>query len=133
MRFVQFEAIERALNADLKRMRRRIKRLFAERRDEERHVSKELSLKGTGMDGELSPGHPYNQYDSGRLTQRGVEVCYRLFELGKSPLAVAYLMRISLKAAKRRHEMWQAAGGDQRVQQDIDTMPIRRFHRDYDD
>jgi len=130
---LSFAAIERALSADLKRLRRRIDRLFIERRAQERNLSEELSLEGAGMDGELRPGHPLHQYDSGKLTLRGIEVCYRLFDLGKSPLAVAYLMRISLQAAKRRQGMWLAAGGSGRVQQDVSAMPIRRFYRDYDD
>jgi hypothetical protein len=29
---------------------------------------------------------------TGHLTKRGAEICYRLFDLGKSPMAVAYLM-----------------------------------------
>jgi len=45
------------------------------------------------------------------LTQRGEEICYRLFDKGKSPMAVAHLMGISLKAARKRHGMWQATGG----------------------
>lgn len=34
----------------------------------------------------------YEAQQTGHLTPQGVEICYRLFDLGKSPLAVAFLM-----------------------------------------
>jgi hypothetical protein len=51
---------------------------------------------------------------NGDLYKRGIEVCLRLFDLGKSPLAVATLMSISLKAAGERHKQWLIAGGKER-------------------
>ena len=67
------------------------------------------------------------------MTKRGVEICYRLFDLGKSPLAVANLFRISLVSARKRLGMWKALGGKERPAVDLDALPRRVFYLDYDD
>lgn len=77
--------------------------------------------------------HPLNQYDNKCLTQRGEEICYRLFDKGKSPMAVAHLVGVSLKAARKRHGMWRATGGVNRPVVDLSTLPERKFYRRYDD
>jgi hypothetical protein len=105
-----FETTERALKLGLRRLRRTIDRQFAARKLENVNLHAELSLDGTGLTDDLHPNHPLNQYESGNLTARGVDVCYRLFDFGKSPMAVAHLMQISLTAATKRKKMWQAAG-----------------------
>lgn len=90
----------------------------------------ELDLRGTELVGDLSPRFPPNHYPDRyygddliasckRLTKRGAEICYRLYDLGKSPLAVAYLMGMSLAAANRRKQSWLKAGGITRVRADI--------------
>lgn len=59
---------------------------------------------------QLDPLDPRNK--SGRnLTDRGLEVCYRLFDQGKTIYAVKEAMQISYGAAKYRHETWEKAGG----------------------
>jgi hypothetical protein len=40
------------------------------------------------------------------LSNRGVKVCYQLFDQGNSTLAVAHLLRISYRAAARRRQAW---------------------------
>jgi len=100
-----FEATEKTFGQELKRLRRKIDRQLAKRKRENAEMEGELSLKGTDLVGDLDPYHPANQHESGKLTKRGVEICYRLYDLGKSPLAVAYLMHISLKAATKRKRL----------------------------
>jgi hypothetical protein len=114
-----FEATERALKIGLRRLRRTIDRQSAARKLENAKLHAELSLDGTDLTGDLHPNHPLNQYESGNLTARGVEVCYRLLDAGKSPMAVAHLMRISLASATRRKRMWEAAGGTDRERHDF--------------
>jgi hypothetical protein len=128
-----FEGAEKALTLGLRRLRRTIDRQFAARGSENAQLNAELSLDGTGLTGDLHPRHPYNKYESGVLTARGVGVCYRLFDLGRSPVAVAHLMRISLRAAAKRRKMWQAAGGIDRRKCDFNTMTIRKFYGTSDD
>ncbi|MCA1550873.1 hypothetical protein I6F36_29015 [Bradyrhizobium sp. BRP19] len=64
-----------------------------------------------------------------RLAKRGAEICYRLFDLGKSEMAVAHLMRISLLAVKKRKKTWVKLGGKRRGKVDIDTLPGRKYAR----
>lgn len=128
-----FRAAERTLKGELKRLDRIIRRQLAERRNEHAALKREMDLTGTELSGEYAPGHPYAQYDDGRLTQVGVEVCYRLFDLGKSDLAVAHLMQIALTAARKRRKLWQAAGGPDRSQKELASIPKRKFYARYED
>jgi hypothetical protein len=63
---------------------------------------------------ELDPRAPENKYPNGRLTPRGVEVCYRLFDAGKTVHAVKKLMAISYGGADGRWKKWKALGGAER-------------------
>ena len=51
---------------------------------------------------ELDPMDPRNKMPDGKLTPRGVEVCYGLFDAGKTRYAVAKAMNISFGAANHR-------------------------------
>lgn len=73
------------------------------------------------LDGpELNPRDPANKDEKGKFTPRGVEVCYRLFDAGKSRYAVGAEMDISFGAANHRFEAWKAAGGLDREKQPLD-------------
>jgi hypothetical protein len=72
---------------------------------------------------EPDPKDPANKYEVGgvmKLTPRGVEVCYRLFDAGKSRYAVCNLMDISFGAATHRLDAWRKLGGANRVKQSLD-------------
>ncbi|WP_245291654.1 hypothetical protein [Methylosinus sp. R-45379] len=67
---------------------------------------------------EFDPKDPANKYDVGgleKLTNRGVEICYRYFDAGKTRYAVSELMNISFGAANHRYKAWEKAGGVNRV------------------
>ena len=72
-------------------------------------LQKELKLDDD-LPEELWPYHPANERGNGTLNARGVEICYRLFDQGKSPLAVAFLMHISKKAINNHHKAWLKLG-----------------------
>lgn len=63
---------------------------------------------------------PAIKLESGKLSDRGVEVCYRLFDAGKSRNAVGAEMAISFGAATHRFEAWKKAGGLDRKKQPLD-------------
>jgi hypothetical protein len=68
----------------------------------------------------LAPDDPANKVEIGglmKLTPRGIEACYRLFDAGKSRYAVCQLMKISFGAATHRHEAWKKLGGVTRTRQ----------------
>jgi hypothetical protein len=68
---------------------------------------------------EFDPKDPRNKLPDGKLTPRGVEICYRFFDLGKTRYAVKEALNISYGAATHRLEAWQKAGGATR-----EKMPI---------
>jgi len=63
----------------------------------------------------VDPKDPRNFYPLGtkshKLTERGAEVIYRLFDLGFTPHAAGKAMGISFIAAQGRQAKWTAAGG----------------------
>ena len=103
--------VQKAYKEELKRLDRIIIRQLATRKREIREINAELSLEGTGLVDDLHPRFPTNRTPNGKLTRRGVEICYRLFDLGKTPLAVAYIMGMTYKSALNRFKGWQNAGG----------------------
>jgi hypothetical protein len=117
-----FEPAEKTYEDELKRLHGKICKQLELREEEDRRLKNELSLDNTGLMDEAHPYHPANKSNSGRLTKRGVEICYRLFDLGKSPIAVAYLMRISYKTAVSRLKTWEIAGGQKRKKVNLDTI-----------
>jgi len=73
----------------------------------------ELNCEIEGIDprvlDQIESYHPPNIARNGTLTKRGNNVCFQLFALGLSDLAVAHLMRVSLRAIKVRRRLWIAA------------------------
>jgi hypothetical protein len=124
-----FRAAEKTFLAEIKRLDRKIVRLLKERNAAIKKLNAEMSLKGTGLEGEYAPYHPLNHHEDKRLTKRGAETCYWLFDLGKSEMAVAHLMRLSLLAVKKRKTMWLKLGGKARKKPDIDALPGRKYSR----
>lgn len=122
-----FEAAERVFRDDLKRLDHLIRRQIHRERSRLAKINAELDLSGTEFIDDLHPRDPANHHrnrrdgpDSGRLTKRGAEICYRLFDLGKSPIVVAYLMGMSLRSAQGRHRNWVKAGGRERTRAAIE-------------
>lgn len=130
---VLFSAVDRALTADLRALKRRIVALMKKRKADITSLNAELSLEGTELTGEHHPRHPLNQYANGRLTARGEEICYRLFDLGKSNHATAKLMGITLASIRSRYRKWEGLGGPNRERADFESLPIPRIGRRYED
>ncbi len=74
-------------------------------------------LKGMVEQGvpQFDPANPQNKTADGKLSEEGVECCYRLFDEGKSRYSVSRAMRISFAAATHRFNAWRKAGGEKRV------------------
>jgi len=135
-----FELAEHAFEQDLKRLDRIIAKQIRQEEERVKAINAELDLRGTELVDDLAPRFPANHRPSrsygddyipatGHLTKRGVEICYRLFDLGKSPIAVAYLMGMTLRSAERRQRSWTKAGGLQRVRSDVERYDVRSLRR----
>ena len=134
MRSLFFDATERALTSDIEALDSRIRKLVRTRRDGITALNAEMSLEGSDLTGLFDPSWPENRYEErGRLTPRGAETCYQLFDMGKSPMAVAHLMDLSLASARKRERAWQAQGGVDRQKRELAEIPrvaIRSRYRD---
>lgn len=136
-----FEFAEHAFEQDLKRLDRLIKKQIAGERERYKAINADLDLRGTELVDDLSPRFPANHRPgrqgygddyipaTGHLTKRGVEICYRLFDLGKSPTAVAYLMGMTLRSAERRQRSWIRAGGLLRVRAEVERYDVGSMQR----
>ena len=62
----------------------------------------------------FDPANPHNKTPDGKLTEEGVECCYRMFDEGKSRYTVAQQMKISFAAATHRFNQWRKVGGAKR-------------------
>jgi len=69
---------------------------------------------------EFDPKDARNKLPDGKLTARGVEICYRLFEIGRTRYAVSQAMGISFGAADHRLAAWKKAGGSSRPKMRLD-------------
>lgn len=127
-----FEATERTLLSDIARLKTKVRRQAGIRKQRIHELNEQMLVVDELSDAER-PDHPLNQYDDKRLTKRGEEICYRLFDRGQSPMAVAHLMEISLRSAKKRQSMWAQMGGIARPAVDLDLLPRRKFYRRDDD
>lgn len=63
----------------------------------------------------FDPANPANKMADGKLSEEGVECCYRMFDEGASRYSVARAMKISFAAATHRFNSWRNAGGEKRV------------------
>jgi hypothetical protein len=68
----------------------------------------------------LDPRDPRNKLPNGKLSERGVEVCYRLFDEGKTPYTVGHLMDIAFGSAMHRFKNWEKLGGANRKKSKLD-------------
>lgn len=70
-------------------------------------------LIGSGTDAvdDFDPAAIDNKFTDGKLTEKGIEICYRLFDKGHNRNQVASQMGISFTAATHRYATWQSLGG----------------------
>lgn len=129
---LQFRSSERAFFNQIKLLRRKIAKQWKARQQQIDDLNKEMHSATIGSE-ETDRRHPSNQYDGGRLTLRGEEICYRLFDQGLSNMAVAYLMGLQLASVRNRQRSWVKVGGTQRPVVEFETLPERKYCRRYDD
>jgi hypothetical protein len=104
-----FGAAHKTYEQELRRLRRRIVRQLATRKHEIDGLNEELATIDEVLVNDASAIGlcPRQKKKNGTLTSRGVEICYQLFDEGKSTLAVAHLLHISYGAAARRRRKWE--------------------------
>jgi hypothetical protein len=135
-----FEFARHAYENELKRLERLIKKQIGRERHRIKAINADLDLQGTELVGDLAPRFPANHRPNrtygddympptGHLTKRGVEICYRLFDLGKSPIVVAYLMGMTLRSAERRRRGWLKSGALERTRAQLDRYDLETLRK----
>jgi len=116
-----FEAAEKTYQEELDKLDKKITRQFAKREKETNMINVEISAIDKNILNEICPYHPLNLATNGKLTARGIESCYRLFNLNISAVAIAYLMKLSYRSILNRRRIWEKAG-DQNRQKNLREM-----------
>jgi len=131
---IVFASAEKVLSREIIRLRKRIEKLARKRTAVIKAVNLELSVRGTPVGADLDRYTVHLRYGlDGPLTTIGAEICYRLFEAGKSPMAVSHILRISLAAASQRQRAWTKLGGMRRPRVDLNALKKPRIRPLYDD
>ncbi|MCZ7888921.1 hypothetical protein [Agrobacterium salinitolerans] len=129
---LQFRSAEQVFLREIDVLRRKIAKQWAVRQLQIGVLNEEIRSVVIENE-ETDPRHPANQYDDGRLTRRGQEACYRLFDQGLSATAVAHLMGLKLTSARIRQRRWSDIGGKTRPPVDFSKLPERKYYRRVDD
>lgn len=82
-------------------------------------IENKLRLSESQSGDDLDPGNPLNKVGD-NLSPRGVEVCYRLYDEGKTRYAVSQALKISYGAATHRFHAWEKLGGVNRQRQPLE-------------
>lgn len=113
MNALWFRSAEQTYERELKVLKKKIIAQQDKRKEKLGKLVEELKLPDD-LPEELWPYHPANERTNGTLNPRGVEIAYRLFDQGKSTLAVGYMMHISKKALDKHYKTWLKLGGKER-------------------
>ena len=105
---LQFDAAEKTYLAEIERLKKRVNAGIVKANGEIAEVNRIIKKLPVAVMASAVPGHPRNLRENGSLTPEGARCANELFEAGATPLAVAYLMRISLRSAKLWFRKWQA-------------------------
>jgi len=132
MKHGMFRTTEIVLVDELKKLQKKIDKLFRERQKERKILNEEFKMIHELFVDEMSPGWVFQTYDDGRFTLRGEEICYRLFDEGFSNLAISYSFGLLLPSIKKRRNMWKQIGGINRPKVTFEDLPIRRSPIRYD-
>ncbi|HJR74979.1 MAG TPA: hypothetical protein VJ806_15240 [Luteimonas sp.] len=108
---LKFEAAERTYLREIKRLRLRIKKRAIVLSQSIDRVNLAIKSLPADLVSEVAPGHPRNRRGNGTLTIHGANCCFKLFDAGATSLAVAHLMRISLRAARTWEAKWARGKG----------------------
>lgn len=104
-----FEAAEKTYLQEVKRLKYRANKDIKSLNDMIQHTNQIIKGIPTSVMILAEPGHPQNIKNNGNLSKHGVKCANLLFEAKATPLAVAYMMRISFRAASRWFSRWEAA------------------------
>jgi hypothetical protein len=105
---LQFEAAERTYVSEIEKLRKRVSRGINQTNKIIADTNKAIANIPKSVMDSAQPGHPRNFKENGTLSKQGARCVFQLYEAKATPLAVAYLMRISHRATTNWFRKWNA-------------------------
>ena len=104
-----FEAAEKTYTKEIERMKRRANQSIEKANTVIAETNRIINAVPKWVMYSAQPGHPGCVKENGTLSRRGAACAFQLFDANAPPLAVAYLMKISLRSAKHWFAKWNAS------------------------
>lgn len=106
MESLKFEAAEKTYLTEIERLKVRVNNGITKTNKLIEQTNQVIKLISSSAKDAAQPWHPRNTRENGSLTRDGGACAFQLFEAQATPLAVAYMMRISLRSANLWHKKW---------------------------
>lgn len=107
MNDAKFEVAEKTYLAEIDRLKKRVNKGIEKANKTIATTNLLIRAIPKSVKAIAQPSHPRNKRENGSLTKAGATCALQLFEAKATPLAVAYMMRISLRSAKVWYKKWQ--------------------------
>ena len=104
-----FEAAEKTYIAEIERLKKRVNQGIEKTNKMIAETNRVIQAIPKSVMELAQPGHPRNIKENGTLSKRGAECVFQLYEAHATPLAVAYLMRISRRSATHWFAKWKGS------------------------
>lgn len=102
-----FEVAEKTYVAEIERLKRRVNKSITQSNKVISETNSVIRAIPRSVMESAQPDHPKNTKTNGTLSKHGVNCIFQLFEAQATPLAVAYMMRISHRAAMNWYKKWK--------------------------
>lgn len=103
-----FEAAERTYLAEIQRLKKKVNKGIAKFNEVIASVNEVITRIPSSVLDSAWPSDPRNIRENGTLSAHGVSCIFQLYDANATPLAAAYLMGISSRAATRWFNIWHA-------------------------
>lgn len=103
-----FEAAEKTYVVAIERLKKRVNQGVEKANKAIEETNRVIQAIPRSVMDSAEPGHPGNFERNGTLSMRGGDCVFQLYDAHATPLAVAYLMRISHRSAMRWFAKWKA-------------------------
>jgi len=108
MSSLEFEAAEKTYLSEIERLKKRVNEGIERANEVIAKTNRVIESVPESVKANAQPYHPRNTRENGSLTKEGRNCAFQLFDAEATPLAVAYMMRISLRSANLWFKKWQA-------------------------
>lgn len=104
---LMFEAAEKSYLLEITRLKKKISKQVEQYKAEINTTNQVIQAIPKDVLSKAQPYHPKHYKRNGTLSDSGIGCVNQLFEAGATPLAVAHLMKISLKSSSRWHRRFK--------------------------